>query len=518
MSQLKANFVSGLLSGAGSFLLKAVSTVLLVPYLIQYLGTESFGFFIFLLSFSELLLIMDAGLTSGLIHRLSHYLTVSDHHSVTAHIQLGQVLYGGVTLALMAIGLALSPLLAAWFPFAHTFNSTLVTWAFGLVFIDAAMNLYSCFYQSVLKAHCLHKWTNATETFRGVVTNVVAVLLVINGYNILAVLVARLVTTTLATIAIALKASRVQPRLLTAGWALPPDQLKALMSISGWSLVQRVSVFLSLKANDFIIATFLTLTDMALYGLVYRIFTQVIQFSVRLLEGLSPVFIRFVSSAEHDKSRFFFLRMTSVTHFMASAAVLLILTFYPQIIGFMGSGQVTYSDTIPLGLLFAVIVWSAAVSFPASNYLFSASQQRYLTTTSLITAAVGFVLALVLVKPFGLTAVAMSTLIPQLVRDHGFLIQKTRRMLGLSLGELIETVLIKSIPALLVLVAVAVGGRWAIEGGLLPAVYGIMAFSMIAGILAALVWMVTAASPTERDWVTAQINTLLKRYNLINNA
>ena len=78
MSSLKKDFFTGLFTGAGGFILKAGSNILLIPFLIQFLGSENFGFFIFLLTFAEFLLIMDVGLTSGLIHRLSHYLTIDD--------------------------------------------------------------------------------------------------------------------------------------------------------------------------------------------------------------------------------------------------------------------------------------------------------------------------------------------------------------------------------------------------------------------------------------------------------
>ncbi len=519
MNSLKKDFFSGLITGAGGFVLKAGSNILLIPFLIQALGSENFGFFIFILTFAEFLLMMDVGLTSGLIHRVSHYLTLNDDDAISDHLVLGHLLYGGLTLILIGASFFVSPILAGVINLSGEVTTQLAVTLLVLAFWDGAFNLYGNFFQAILKSHCLHRWTNTMDALRAVMGNILAVILVLNGFDLIMVMAARLFSTVLVNMLIIIKTVKVEydlPSQLVRlgklqGIGDKLAQFNGLLKISAWAMLQKISVFLSLKANDFVIASFLTLTDMAIYGLVYRVFTQVLQFSLRILEGLSPVFIRFVSGGEAEKSRFFYLRITSFITFLSGGLVLLIAGYYPEIIGFMGSGKISWQDTIVIGAPLAVIVWSGAATFPASNYLFSAEKQRFLTTSSIITALISLALAITTVKIYGLIGIAFSVLATQLIRDHGFVIRKTRKLLNISLMEFMFNCLIKNSLPLLLMLGIIILSRQLFL--MLPDVMVMIAFGGLSFAFASVAWLLLSASAVERTMVIVKLSDVFKIIN-----
>lgn len=454
MSSVRYHFITGAVSGAGGFVLKAVSNVLLIPLIMHYLGTQSFGIFVFILSFSELLLMLDAGLTSGLIHRLSYFLSIKDSTGFKEHLFLGHWLYTTISILLMIIGC-----LILWQQPVIFADSSLpvseVSLLLCLTFIEAAFNLYGCFYQSILKSHCLHLITNVVDSSRLILSNLWAVLLLIMGFDLTTVIAVKAVMAGLSAFTllfICFRQKYLQPvQLLKRPVKLSVQKFEKLTQISLWSMLQRVSVFMSLKANDFIVATFLTLSDMALYGLVYRIFTQVLQFCFKLLEGLSPVFIRFLSSDEDKKSKPFYLRMTNITSFIAGGFLITLLMLLPETIDFMGQGQINWQDTVTLSLIFSGIVFVGASAFPASNYLFSAEQQRFLTSATVVFSLLSLGASLFFVKQYGVLAVAASILVAQLLKEYTFVLIKTKRMLSVSTVELVNSILLLNLPSFLLL-------------------------------------------------------------------
>jgi len=512
------NFVSGLVSGAGCFVLRAASNILLAPIIIKFLGLTSFGFYVFLLSLSDLLFMLDAGLTNGLIHQLSHYHSLKEQEDAQAHIHaqlsLAHKLYLGIALLLALAGFLLAPHLDLMFKNPLPGASL----AFTIVFIDSAFNLYACFYRAVLKAHCQHQWTNVADSMQAILGNASSVILLMLGRGLVEIMAARMVCNLLIGAFLFWKAREHQPDLFQSPRALKANKVvtsrSELFRISFYSTILRLSLFFSLKMDDFVIATFLNMTQVGIYGLVYRIFSQLIQFATRFLEGLFPIFVKFSAQNEQEKTRFFFLRISSFTHFLISVLLLLILINYETIVHFMSAGHIHAQETWGLALVIASIVWMVAVQFPANNYLFASSHQRFLTIVSVAASLCNFLISILLVRQIGPVGVALGTMIPQAVQFLGFNLRITCQDLKVSAQDYIHIVLLKNAPALLCLSGLGFTANW-LSAGLTWGWLLTLTVSGLATGLAIWIWLMTSASAEERRLIFEKLDMLTNRLKSI---
>jgi len=504
----RKNFLTGLASGAGCFIFKAASNILLAPIIIKFLGISSFGLYVFLLSLSDLLFMLDAGLTNGLIHQISHYHSLEDEESTKDQLNVAHKIYIGIAILLIIVGFVLAPHLNQVFKSPLAGAST----AFLIVFVDSAFNLYNCFYRAILKAHCQHQWTNFADSIQAILGNLFSVILLFLGKGLVEVIAARMVINLLAGIFLILKAKYYQPSI----FELPSTSLRSnrteLFRISFYATILRLSLFFSLKMDDFVIATFLSLTQVGIYGLVYRIFSQLIQFATRFLEGLFPLFVKFSAQNELEKCRFFFLRISNFTHFLISVLLLTILINYTLIVRFMSAGKVDAQSTLGLALVIASIVWMVAVQFPANNYLFASRHQRFLTIVSVVAAACNLLISIMLVKYIGSLGVALGTMIPQAIQFICFNLRLTCKDLKISAMDYISTVLIQNTPALLTLL-----GLGLVSNYLSPLFsYGWMlnpSVSILGVILAVWIWIQTSASEYERSIIFDKLQQFTMRFS-----
>lgn len=497
MLSFKARLFNGMISGVGAHGLRLALNLLLIPLLIASLGPSDYGFYLILLNFSELILVLDGGITTGLTHRLSHALAQGDRAALGAQFALGQRLYLGLGGTLALVGFCAMPWLIPTFHLSGA-HLAIAPLCLALTILDGALNLTSCYFNAVIKAHCLHQLTHGAVGAHGIVVNVASVLLVMSGFGLVDILSVRLLASMLKIAWLATQVWRVEPEALCWGRTFSWHAFGALFAISASALTQRISAFLAHRTASFLIAAFLGLTSVAIFGVVERIFGQITQLCLMLSDGLFPAFTRLSSASEAEKSRFFFLRMSTLLHFMAALPTLAVALFYPQVFAFLSGGTLAMAPTIPLACLLGLVSWSIVMQLPASSFLFASGWHRFQTVSALLTALVNVTVCLVLVKPLGLLGVALGITLPHLIQHQAITIPLACRHLGVSLAAYGRTVYGGNMVPLLVAGCVFLAGRLLIDHSGAPPAWTIIGAGLAGSMLAGVLWLAFTASPAER--------------------
>src|SRR5690554_2771756 len=67
---LQQRFLYGALSGTGSVVIKTMLNLLFIPVFLATLGVSHYGLFVLLISFTEIAMLLDLGLTSAIVQAL----------------------------------------------------------------------------------------------------------------------------------------------------------------------------------------------------------------------------------------------------------------------------------------------------------------------------------------------------------------------------------------------------------------------------------------------------------------
>lgn len=505
---LRRRFLTGMMSGVGSVVIKTLFNILLIPLLIGALGAEMYGFYVLLIGLIELSLLMDFGLMPSMVNVLGAYRSTSQGQKAQEILYMGHVLYAGLALVSFAIGYLAMP----WIPHLFHFPTALEDMArlsLVLIFIEGALTLYTGYFRAVLLAHCMNHWTNVGDMIFNLAGNAIGVVLLLNGFSLPALLIARLVATVMRSLILMAQTLKVEPEVFRLKPLFRWETLKELFGQGFHALMIQISVIISHKIDSFVIALFLPLTAVSIFEIVFRLLGLSTQVILKMGEGVFPMFSRMVAMAQRENARQFFLRVSCLNSFAISLMLLLIVMFYSELFQFLSANKIPMMPTIPILMVGIPCIWSGALQIPAMHFLFSSGRQQYLTVSSLMTALINLVLSLILIHPFGLTGVALGTLIPQLIQHQGFLIRAACRDLDISFTQYVNAVHVRNgIPLLIAFLFTLLLRPIAAIGPYPLLSIGIVAFAVV--ILSSSVWIALTTTRDEKAIILAKIRPLLK--------
>lgn len=505
----------GMLTGAGSVVIKTGLNLVLVPVLIAKLGLDVFGLYLLLISVFEISTLLDLGATNALVALLGN--DAQTEMQRRAYLKVGHWLLGVLSLLLLGTGLILAPVFTPLFHI-NTGLHLLAQSGFMLIVIEAALTLYSCYSRSVLLAHCSHQWTNLADSSYSLIANVGALLALLSGGDLTAVLALRLVGAVIRLGMMQWHTQRVEPFAFFPKTPFSLPAAKTVLRLSGHSTALNFSIIVSHKIDDLVIARFLPISAVGMYEIVFRFLGVAIQICLKLCEGIAPLFARMAGLGETDKARLLFLRMSCFLNFVACMLLTLIVLYYRELFGIFSAGKVPVAQTLPVLALALPCVLSGVLQMPANAFLFTWGQQRFLTVTSVLAALANLVLSMTLVHYWGIAGVAAGTLIPQLFQHQGGLIRRTCQALDISFLQYMKAV--HGAILIPLLVSICWVQFWKLNWKLIPqeGAFQLLPIGLVsigALLIGSLLWYKLTATPAERrllhNLLAARLPRLFKK-------
>lgn len=505
---LQQRLFYGIISGAGSVVLKALLNILLVPVLIYHLGIDIYGLYVLLIGLLEISSVMDLGFTATLVTVLGAS-GASDGAKRTAQLlAVGHWLYVGLSILTLVIGAVLIP----WFPMIFHIPQALIEpaqVALWIILAECVLMLYTLYFRAILMAHCLNQWVNVSDTLFILIANLLGLLLMINGFGLAALLLARLGAAFLRLILLAAVTLRVEPDALFPKARLSFSVVKEMMALGLHSFLVNLSVVVSHKVDTFVIALFLPLRMVGYYEIVFRFLGIALQTASKISECVFPMFARMVALRKEREMRHLFLRISSFSNYTVGVMLISILSFYPELFQLFSAGKIPIETTLPVLALAVPCIWSGVLQMPAGYYLFVSGKQKYLSVSSLVAAASNLLLSLILVQQLGLVGVALGTLIPQLLQHQAFLIAKTCRELRISWRDYLCAVHLAPIwPLVGVYLWIQLLRPLLEQNEVALAPLGLVALSVL--IVGGALWVLLLATSEEKSFLAERLSAWLK--------
>lgn len=501
----------GMLTGAGSVIVKTGLNILLIPVLISQLGLDAFGLYILLIAIYEVAILLDLGAADALVTLLGSK-TDSDL-TRRDYLKVGNLLLGSLAILFLLAGLGIAP----WFPTLFHIDTQLQAVAqtgFLLILVEAALTLYSCYSRSVLLARCAHQWSNLADVIYSLIANAGALIALLYGGDLVAVLALRLAGTLVRIVLMTVQTHRIDPYAFFPKTPFSLPAAKEVVRLSSHAMMINFSIIVSHKIDDIIIARFLPISAVGIYEIVFRFLGVIIQICLKINEGVYPLFTRLGALRQTDEARQLFLRMSCFLNFGACLMMVLIVSFYGELFLIFSAGKVPIDQTIPILLVAVPCVLSGVLQMPANALLFTWGQQRFLTVTSVLAALANLILSVILVQTLGIPGVALGTLIPQLIQHQWGLIGMSCRTLDISFTQYIKAVHGAILTPLAVSFLWIQLWRFTVDLStfkLLP----ISLISLTAMLIGGFLWFKLTATPIERQLLK---NLLANRFPSLNQS
>jgi len=501
---MNRRYVMGMLSGAGSVVLRSALNVLVVPVLIAKLGLDVFGLYIVLLAILEVATFLDLGATSAIVTQLSGEHEEKERRSI---LKVAHVWFGVLALLFLIVSVLGRGQFCPLFHIAPALQTVVLT-SFVFMAIESTLAIYSCYCRSVLLAHCAHQWTNIADSVSNLCVTVGSLMILLSGGGLIEIMMLRLAAALFRLGLMTFQTIRMEPFALRPQVPFNLMSLWEMARLTGHSMMINVSIIISHKMDDLVIAHFLPLSAVGIYEIVFRFLGITVQIGLKLCEGIYPVFAKLATSRQVSEARQIFLRKSAFLNIVSTLILVIIVSFYPELFALFSAGKIPIQNTLPVLAVALPCVWSGVLQMPANAWLFTWGHQRFVSVTSFSAALVNLALSVILVQHWGIVGVAIGTLVPQLIQHQLGLIRKSCQELGIGTLEYIGAVHGKAIVPLLATGLFILLCRPILPHALflLPTI-GIIA--MIAGLLGAFLWFQFSATSQEKEMLYPLLKKVL---------
>jgi O-antigen/teichoic acid export membrane protein len=424
-----------------TFLISAVVGFLLTPFIVRTLGPEAYGAWVLLASLVGYLGILDLGV-QGAVTRY-----VAAHHSAARHDEAGHLV--SAALVLFGFSGAVAILLTATFA------------TFGLDYLDLPPDLQDVARSILMIAGLNLAVSLVSGVFGGTVVGVqrfevvnsvyvassiaraLAIVVCLSaGGRLLTLALIQLAGSVATGLALAWFSRRVYPELRIGLRRWRRRHLRIIVSFGSVATLLQVASLIMSHTDTLMIGLLLSVAEVTFFAIALSL----IDYARQVVSGVSHTITPMVGALQAAD------RSDDVHNALLTGARVATLMLLPILLTFMIRGSTfiglwmgpEYAESSGLVLLIlAVSRWPAAGYQICTSTLLGLNLHRGLVPAALLETLVNVGLSLLLIEPFGITGVAIGTLVPRLLISLVFGPWYVRRTIQLSATRYFAEVLIR---------------------------------------------------------------------------
>lgn len=435
------------LSSYARDIVDTVVFLVLIPFIIKTLGSESFGLWSLIWAFLGLFDLADLGFGASVVKYVADARGKGDLERQKKAVCTLFWIYMGIG-ALVMLGVVVSLLFfnrLFQIPPSQTSAARVVLVILG---IRSALYMPLGMFRGVLMGHQKLKVDNWYKIIGNLLyfAGVMVLLGITPDLSTLAII--NLVTGVLPLFAMMIHVKRTVPQISLRPRYFDRKLVKEITSFSLYFSFIQIAGLIATRADAMIIKLFLPLQMVAIYSIGMRLAEKASYFCSHLNRVLSPVVAELHGAADDSNIRAVWYRGTKITVAFATPFLLgLALLADPLILAWTGPD---------FNVAATVCRWLAASAMinvfhgTTVNTLSMAGHQRFLAFTLLGVQVLNVILSCILIRPFGIVGVSMATFLAYAPVYVGIIQKYAGRIHGRSLFDFYRhTIAPAFLPALL---------------------------------------------------------------------
>jgi O-antigen/teichoic acid export membrane protein len=464
----------------------------LTPFVLRQLGPTIYGLWVLISSLVAYGSVLDLGVWGAIIKYVAEYRVRGEHATARALLATALRLYTVFGLAVVALAAV------AAFIIPHVFNiaadqRSLATELIVLMGLSVGLSLPGLMPLSILRGLQRYDVVSLIEVAATLATTAATVIGLLAGGGVRAVVLANLLGILVMGLMSAWFVQRLAPEL-KFGWR-GADRHRARQIIAySWPLsVKDIATRLQTRSDEITIGAFLPIAAIAPYNVARRLSETTYVLTRQFMKVLLPLASELHAENDLVRLRRVYLGGTRVTLGLSLLiGGTLIALARPILTVWVGPA---YADSSGLVVILTLASFLAAAQWPAGAVLQGMARHRLLGATALASGVANLALSIALVRPFGVTGVALGTLIPATL-EFLVIVPFTLRLLGLSARAAVAQVLLPVVgPTTLMMLALYALQRLIVPATLLPLLFVAGAGAAVFG----LAYLAFCATPAERS-------------------
>lgn len=427
---------------------------LLTPFLLRQLGATHYGLWVLVGSFVAYGALLNFGVGSALTKYVAEYRSRGELEHGRAVVATSLWLYLGLGLAAVLLSLAVAPVYPTIFrvPAEERELAMLLVVVMG---VNVGVAIPCTATTSVLMGLQRYDLYNGITLAVTLMSAVATVAILLLGGGVLAMTAVNIPILLLVQIPAVIMIRRVAPEL---GFGLRGARLstaRQVLSFSSSLFVGDVATRLQTQTDEIVIGVLMAVSAVTPYAIARKLSEAALMVTESFLKVILPLASELHAVDDHARLRMLYLASTRLTLaiFLSAGCVLMVI---PDLVLRIWVGE----EFVPYAPLVAILTLAGLANigrWPAANVLNGMGRARFQAVAAIGNGVANIGLSIILARPYGLTGVALGTLIPMLVESVCVLTPYTLRVTGVRPGELARQALVPALlpaaPAGLVLLA-----------------------------------------------------------------
>lgn len=416
--------------------------VLLVPFMVSYLGTARFGIWALISVLTGYFGLFDFGVGTSFVKYISEYYAKKEYDKINAIVNTGFIFYLFLGMVILGIlMLVMNPLLSFLNIPSELHEEASFVFIVGILLfgISNAVSSFEALQAGLQRMDI----TNIITIIISIPNIAGTIILLKKGYGLRGLIINSAIFTVLTAIINIIVAYKLFPELKCSIAFFYKNMMKKLFNFGYKVEIAVISVVVTTQTDKLLITIILSVALVTYYQLGNAIVQAILSITALLVSALMPAFSEMEARGERQLLLIGYLRMTKYLAFVSIPLFIFVMIFAPEIMNiWMGPGyqkSVFIIQILSIGWLFNKLAHVGATVSMAIG------KPQLMAKSSIIIIVLDICLSVFLIKLFGFYGVAWGTSIAVVVGTIYFQIM-LHKHLDLALMKLIN----ETVPSLII--------------------------------------------------------------------
>jgi O-antigen/teichoic acid export membrane protein len=466
----------------------------MLPFMISILGEDLYGIWILIGGFTASLHLMDFGFASAVTRFVVRYLTEKEYDEANEVISSALVVYIILGLLVAIVTLIIAVISDIWI--SNPENVDLVFALITITGLSLAIEFPFKAFAGVSIAYMRHDLNALSQIIIKVISTVVSIFLLLQGYELIAIALVGLGSSLLSNIVFVIIARRLFQDIAVSLSRAKRDKIKQLSGFSFWAFLTDISSLLNKKMDIFMIGAFLGLSTLTIYYVSLRLVEYTILFLGRATGITMPIFTKKFSENNTKELNEAILIFVRINLMLGCYAVFMAVFFGRTVIeAWMGSGfnvdLAYYSLCVLISGKILLFIFG-----PLASALMALNKHQWLSYLGLTELSISAVVIYLAIGIFdlGILGASFGAVVPLFVTRFLVLPIIVEKKVGLKLSKIYSN-LYRPFFCIIAAVLICIQLRSYIftEATVLYQFY----FSLVASIV---YWVFSLSALTSKEW------------------
>lgn len=405
---MKNRIIKNIFSSWGVDFIMVVVRFFMTPLFVRKLGDSDYGIWILVLSLVGYMELLNLGINTASVRYLAKNLETKNYKAANEIFNSGLFMFMIISALILLIILSVSPFLKYSFPFMDNF-------VYIIVFIIAGLNLALDFsfysFSAILSARQQYFEANIISAVIFFIRNIVAAILLLTGFTLLAIVINQTVFNIIKGIIISAYSLRSDRNFEVKFSHINKNTLKTIVNFSIYIFVINISKKITQYGSPLIIAFFMSPIAITFFAIANNLVSYLQNFISAIPNVLIPRFSQLDAGDNQERIREYYLSFTRITLIVAVPVVFLLI-FYGKSFISLWIGKEYGQISGPILAVLSIGALCQIFQNTTHSVLKATGRHKKLSYFVVLESISILILSLFLIKSYGLIGLAFAQAIP----------------------------------------------------------------------------------------------------------